>query len=114
MNEEFKISMLLIDDIELQRIDNFYNDIVDEYVKGSLKEKEQIISQRIMKNLREENKQLKKQNEFLMKCDNRCQVLEQVIERIKDYLEYYLIDNLKYEESQEEFKRLLDILKEVE
>lgn len=109
MNEEFKISMPLIDDIELQRIDNFYNDIVDEYVKGSLKEKKQIISQRIMKNLREENKQLKKQNEFLMKCDNRCQVLEQVVSNIKKILN----NQMDYREFVDIVNAIEDVIKEV-
>ena len=59
--EGFKISMPLIDDMELQRIDTFYNDIVDEYTKQLVKEKNQVIIQRLMKKLREENKELKQQ-----------------------------------------------------
>lgn len=62
MNEEnvsVKISMPLIDDIELQRIDTFYNDIVSEYTKAFVKEKEQVIEQRLMMNLQQENARLK-------------------------------------------------------
>ena len=62
MSEEYtsvKISMPLIDDIELQRIDTFYNDIVSEYTKAFVKEKEQVIIQRCMMNLQQENQQLK-------------------------------------------------------
>lgn len=62
MKEEMiKISMPLFDNIELQSIDTFYNDIVDEYTKAYVKEKEQVIIQQIMKNLREENKSLQSQ-----------------------------------------------------
>ena len=62
MSEEttqVKISMPLIDDIELQRIDTFYNDIVSEYIKAFVKEKEQVIIQRLMMKLQQENQQLK-------------------------------------------------------
>ena len=62
MNEEnvsVKISMPLVDDIELQTIDTFYNDIVSEYTKTFVKEKDQVIAQRVMMNLQQENKQLK-------------------------------------------------------
>lgn len=65
MSEEYtsvKISMPLIDDIELQRIDTFYNDIVSEYTKAFVKEKEQVIIQRLMMNLQQENQQLKEEN----------------------------------------------------
>ena len=64
VNEEYtgvKISMPLIDDIELQRIDTFYNDIVNEYTKAFVKEKEQVIIQRCMMNLQQENQQLKEE-----------------------------------------------------
>ena len=46
--------------------------------------------------LQQENKQLKK-----------------VIDMVSARLEYFLIGNLKYQSSQEEFIKLLDILKEV-
>ena len=58
MNQEtiqYKISMPLINDEELQRIDNYYNEIVDEFLKKYVKEKDNIIAQRIMMNLRKEN-----------------------------------------------------------
>ncbi len=55
---EVKLQMPLIDNIELEKIDNFYNDIVDEYIKMFVKEKDQVITQYLMKKLREENKQL--------------------------------------------------------
>lgn len=64
MNQEtiqYEISMPLINDEELQRIDNYYNKIVDEFLKKYVKEKDNIIAQRIMMNLRKENQKLKKQ-----------------------------------------------------
>ena len=55
MNEDikqYKISVPLIDIEELTTIDNYYNEIVNEYLEKCLKEKEEIIVQRIMMNLR--------------------------------------------------------------
>ena len=63
--EELKISIPLIDDIELQRINTFYNDIVSEYTKSFVKEKEQVIVQRLMMNLQQENSRLKEELEEL-------------------------------------------------
>ena len=57
--EPRSISMPLVDDIELQRIDTFYNDIVSEYTKAFVKEKDQVIAQRLMMNLQQENARLK-------------------------------------------------------
>ena len=79
MSEEVtqvKISMPLIDDVELQRIDTFYNDIVSEYTKAFVKEKEQVITQRLMMNLQQENTQLKKQ---IDKANNELITLIQII-----------------------------------
>lgn len=62
MNEDikqYKISVPLIDIEELTTIDNYYNEIVNEYLEKCLKEKEEIIAQRIMMNLRKENQELK-------------------------------------------------------
>ena len=61
----YKITMPLIDDEELQRIDNHYNELVDEFIKQFVKEKDMIIAQRIMMNLRKENKQLHIENQKL-------------------------------------------------
>ena len=74
MNEEnvsVKISMPLIDNIELQRIDTFYNDIVSEYTKAFVKEKEQVIVQRLMMNLQQENARLKEIENKLNFIKNR-------------------------------------------
>ena len=39
--------------------------------------------------------------------------LKEVIEEVRERLEYYLIGNMKYEDSQKEFKKLLQILDKV-
>lgn len=36
--------------------------------------------------------------------------LQSTLEKIRDYLEYYLIGNMKFEDSQEQFKKLLQII----
>ena len=51
-----------------------------------------------------ENQLLKKENKQLKK----------IIDRASARLEYFLIGNLKYQSSQEEFIKLVNILKEVE
>lgn len=70
-----------------------------------------------LEELRKENKDLKEKNEFLMKRDNRCQVLEQVISNIKSFIEE-LYDNTDdttcYDIDINTKQDILDILKEVE
>ena len=58
-NVSVKISIPFVDDIERQSIDTFYNDIVSDYTKAFVKEKEQVIAQRLMMNLQRENARLK-------------------------------------------------------
>lgn len=92
-----------------------------------------------IKLLEKENKQLKKKNEFLMKRDNKCQLLEQVIDKLNNnlinsiesitnklldkeirvenginvnYINDYRVARLKGIRTK--CKELLDILKEVE
>ena len=71
-NVSVEILMPLIDDIELQSIDIFYNDIVIEYTKAFVKEKDQVIAQRLMMNLQQENQSLKKQLEEINKMIEKC------------------------------------------
>ena len=95
---EVKISMPLIDNIELQRIDNFYNDIVSEYTKAFVKEKEQVIIQRLMKNVQQENNQLKDRiNKAVEELNNGLSELDKR-RREEVYIEQYIeeaIDLLK-------------------
>ena len=73
----YKITMPLIDTEELQRIDNNYNELVDEFIKQFVKEKDMIIAQRIMMNLRKENKQY----------DSLMQKVESQQKKFIEYLE---------------------------
>ena len=76
------------------------------------------------KQLQQENKILRKNAEhndkvvdkvnwenMLLKKENKQ--LKKIIDRSSARLEYFLIGNLKYQSSQEEFIKLLNILKEV-
>lgn len=116
--EELKISIPLIDDIELQRIDTFYNDIVSEYTKSFVKEKEQVIVQRLMMNLQQENQELK---EHIEKYEHYCKTtgIEELMKENKKYKEVFekaldFIDcHFKEMVADEEAQELLDILKEV-
>ena len=70
-NVSVKILMPLLDGMELQSIDTFYNDIVSEYTKAFVKEKEQVIAQRLMMNLQQENARLKEIENKLNFIKNR-------------------------------------------
>lgn len=92
MNEEnvsVKISMPLIDDIELQRIDTFYNDIVSEYTKAFVKEKEQVIVQRLMMNLQQENARLKDKLKDIKKILNSNHDVEHIYCALSQYLNMF-------------------------
>ena len=105
MNEEntqVKITMPLIDDIELQNIDTFYNDIVSEYTKAFVKEKEQVIAQRLMMNLQKENTELK---EKVKNMEN----LQKRIDKALDFIDCHFKEMAANEEAQE----LKSILKKI-
>ena len=111
MNEEntqVKITMPLIDDIELQRIDTFYNDIVSKYTKTFVKEKEQVITQRLMMNLQKENTELKEKVKNMENLQNR-------IDKVIEYIEsnsYFKDNAVKTMIFKDYSQGLLDILKE--
>ena len=90
-----------------------------------LSEEETKDVQKAIKQLQQENKILKENAEnndkvvdkvnwenMLLKKEN--EQLKKIIDRASARLEYFLIGNLKYQSSQEEFIKLLNILKEVE
>ena len=108
MNEEntqVKITMPLIDDIELQNIDTFYNDIVSEYTKAFVKEKEQVIAQRLMMNLQKENTELKEKVKNMENLQNRIdKAIEYIEKNFDEYGEFVFGIVLKNE--------ILNILKE--
>ena len=71
-----------------------------------------------IKQLQQENKKLNgaiQTYDILLKANTEeNKKLKKVIDRASARLEYFLIGNLKYQSSQEEFIKLLNILKEVE
>ena len=102
-NVSVEISMPLIDDIELQSIDIFYNDIVSEYTNAFVKEKDQVIAQRLMMNLQQENKILKENAEhndkvidkvnwenMLLKKENKQ--LKEEKRKVRDYINKHCVN----------------------
>ena len=135
--EELKISIPLIDDIELQKIDTFYNDIVSEYTKSFVKEKEQVIVQRLMMNLQQENSRLKEELEelkhkhyliqggrgngktYLLHLQQQNKKYKEVIDKVSSQIKLYGKYNGEkctrgFSMMTADFNKLLDILKEVE
>ena len=121
----YKITMPLIDTEELQRIDNHYNELVDEFIKQFVKEKDMIIAQRIMMNLRKENKLLLEENQKLKEmqctflgtgCQNKMKKYKEVIDKVNKLIaensEKYWIDDEG--EPKYLFNEIRDILSEVE
>lgn len=51
---------------------------------------------------------------YITNLQQENQKYKEVIDKVTSRLEYFLIGNLKYQSSQEEFIKLLIILKEVE
>lgn len=52
--------------------------------------------------------------DFMNSLEEENKKYKEVIDKVYSRLEYFLIGNLKYQSSQEEFIKLLNILKEVE
>lgn len=77
----------------------------------------EFVKNNILKPIQQENKTLREKNEFLMQRDNKCQILEQVIINIKNFIEE-LYDNTDdttcYDIDINTKEDILDILKEVE
>ena len=57
--------------------------------------------------LEKQNARLKKQKKVLQQENKQ---LKEVIDEIREYIKYYLLDNSWFKDSQNEFKRLLQIL----
>ena len=52
--------------------------------------------------------------DYIVSLEQQCINQKEVIDMVSARLEYFLIGNLKYQSSQEEFIKLLNILKGVE
>ena len=96
-------------------VDNDYDNLIKREDKPFIWISEEIFTlKRDKDKLQQENQQLKEKEELhLNRIDeltDRVVDLESVIEEVSQRLEYYLIGNMKYEDSQKEFKKLLQIL----
>lgn len=58
--DKYKIEVPLLENDEIDTIDNCFNEISDEFIQKYYHDKETAIAQRIIRNLQNENKQLKK------------------------------------------------------
>lgn len=74
----FKISMPLITDEDIRKIDNNFENIVKEFTKSYVKEKDLVLAQYIMK----------KQQDKLDKLESDTQKLIEKLEKIKYDLEF--------------------------
>ena len=103
--ETFKKSLSLIDNVELQRIDNHYNEIADEFLKQYVKEKDMVVAQLVMMNLRKENRELKEENQELKtRIKEALNVLE---EKQRIYSDEERIKQLEQENSIEGVMEIL-------
>lgn len=76
VEEEVRFNVPLITKEELRYIDYHYNSLVNKYLSEYKSQRDHLLTQRLIYNLERENKKLKKQNKFLMKRENKLQVLE--------------------------------------
>ena len=94
VEEEVRFNVPLITKEELRYIDCNYNSLVNKYLSEYKNRRDHLFTNRLMYNLERENKKLKKQNKFLMKRENKLQVLEMKQKEFIKYLEskhkYYL------------------------
>lgn len=75
----YKVTMPLITDDELQKIDFNFNSIIDEYIKEFNNKREKTIEQRLIYDLYHENKQLKE------RIDKAIEILESIDNDFYDY-----------------------------
>lgn len=87
VEEEVRFNVPLITKEELRYIDYHYNSLVNKYLSEYKSQRDHLLTQRLIYNLERENKKLKKQNKFLMKRENKLQVLEMKQKEFIKYLE---------------------------
>lgn len=83
---KIKATMPLITNEELETIDNNLHDIVNEFIKKTVKDKDLLISQYIIKKLEEENKQLRNN---VIQIRNNNQELKSRIKCIQEKRDSY-------------------------
>ena len=117
MSEEvkIKISQPMFEVGELERFDNNIHSIVEEYSKMFFKEKDQILTQRIIMKQEEEIKQLQDQ---LQQKDNITKEVREILNNKREILTMQLLDGgyCDYEELlyqvYEEIRKILDKVEE--
>lgn len=57
--DKYKIELPLLEKDEIDTIDNYFNEISDDFMQKYVHDKDLAVAQRLIKNLREENKQLR-------------------------------------------------------
>lgn len=87
IEENVKFNVPIITKEELRYIDYNYNNLVEKYLSEYKSQRDHLLTQRLIYNLERENKKLKKQNKFLMKRENKLQVLEMKQKEFIKYLE---------------------------
>lgn len=129
MNEDKEIGLMSLQD-NLIVLHNGERYLIDEYIdklQEEIKELEFIVGLRQKRSLirkfdeeyDEEDKKKNPNREYAGVSPDaevvyqRYYKQKEVIDGARDYLEYYLIDNMKYKDSQKEFKKLLQMLDKV-
>lgn len=102
----FKGTATLVEEKELEKFDNYIHEIAEEYCKMTFKEKEQILTQRLIKKQEEEIKRL---NNIINRLGKELLLKTNFIE--KQILLFLKVDNGKYNDL---YKEYYEISKEYE
>ena len=107
----FKISMPLVTDEDIRKIDNNFENIVKEFTKSYVKEKDLVLAQYIMKNQQDKLDQLESDKQKLIeKLEEKIRYFEENDELIATSNDNYS-DGTVIKRFIDEFKEILEILK---
>ena len=111
--DKYKIELPLLEKDEIDTIDNYFNEISDDFMQKYIHDKDLAVAQRLIKNLREENKQLREVIDKAIEYINEYAWQEDIIGDMYTTTGKSIVD--KYMQLEwDNCKELLDILKEVE
>lgn len=111
--DKYKIELPLLEKDEIDTIDNYFNEISDDFMQKYVHDKDLAVAQRLIKNLREENKQLREVIDKAIEYINEYAWQEDIIGDMYTTTGKSIVD--KYMQLEwDNCKELLDILKEVE
>ena len=79
MSEEYKVSIPLFEPNELETFDNHIHEIIEEYSKMMFKEKDQILTQRI----------IMKQEQEIERLNNKVEELQDLYTSEREVKDYY-------------------------